>query len=252
MASPDFDEIFGPGEFDEEEGTYRREFPGVEAGDTQNVLDFEVLKEHAERRGQEFTPLPNSNSKNAVIDKSGVEAEVENYSNGKSVLKLDFDETTSSVEGSMRGWVDQWLGEIIRREQKVYQAATRYVHDILPDKAEEKGLEESEVLEKELEFSGENLTGFHEAYREGWPHDLAVNYAMEFELWPFQDAEMDRSDLPGRMPITDELEDPDKKARNDLYQRKYLEAVVKEASEEYDLSDDLRESWLEYVDTTYD
>ncbi|MFB6115351.1 MAG: hypothetical protein ABEK04_03585, partial [Candidatus Nanohalobium sp.] len=202
MASPDFDEIFGPGEFNEEEGTYRREFPGVEAGGTQNVLDFQVLKEHAERRNQEFTPLPNSNSKNAVIDKSGVTAEVENYSSGKSVLELDFDEDNNSVEGSMKSWVDQWLGEIIRREQKAYQAATRYVHDILPDKAEEKGLDESDVLEKELEFSGESLTGFHEAYREGWPHDLAVNYAMEFELWPFQDAEMDRSDLPGRMPIT--------------------------------------------------
>lgn len=244
-----FDEIFGPGKFDNQDNTYRREFPGVEAGGTRNVLDFDTLWEHSNRRGYDVTPYPNGNSRDLQIENGKIEASVENFPDGRTVLELDFDDEINDIQAYMEASVDQWLGEVIRREQKAYRAATNYVHNILPRRAEEEGLPELEVLEQDLDFSqGESLSSFHEEYRNGQLNDIGLSYASEFELWPFEDGDMDRSDLPGKMPSADEMEDPELRSRNDLYQRRFLEAVVEEAMNKYGKEDDMQDRWMNYVD----
>lgn len=247
----DFDSIFGPGEFNEDEGTYTREFPGVEAGDTRNLLSFKVLKEHSGRHRSDFDPWPNGTSKDYELEKSNMTASIENFSSGLTTLKIDFSEDIEHLESYMEGSVDQWLGEIIRREQKAYRAATHYVHSMLPDKAEEEGTKPDKILEQELEELGDSIGDFHDFYRQKTPNDLAMNYATEFELWPHQDADMNRSDLPGKMPAADEIDDPELRERNDLYQRLYLEAVVEEADETFGISEKLKQQWLDYGDISY-
>lgn len=246
-----FDEIFGPGNFDDENKRYEREFLGTETGKTRNVLDFSTLWEHAKRHGYEAIPYPNGDSKNLELKNSKMDIEIQNFSDGRTALSIDFDEDIDNIEAYMRNSVDGWLGEIIRREQKAYQAATNYVHNVIPRKAEERGLTEKELLSNQLRVSRGNLAQFHENYRRGPPNDLGMSYAAQFELLPFQESEMDRSELKGRMPAADEVEDPELRSRNDLYQRMFLEAVVEEAIGQYDLGDDFRESWLEYVDAGF-
>lgn len=252
MSIANFDEIFGPGEFDNEENSYEREFLGTEAGGTHNVLDFMTLWEHANRQGYDVTPHPNGTSKDLEIQNGNIEVYVENFSDGRTTLEIDFDEDIDNVEAYMRGSVDQWLGEIIRREQKAYRAATNYIHNILPEKAEEEGLTERELLSEKLDFpKGGSLSRFHDEYRSGMPSDVGMSYAAEFELWPFEDGEMNRSDLPGKMPSADEIEDPELRPRNDLYQRMYLTALVEEAGEKYGVEDEVSQKWMDYVDVGF-
>ncbi len=255
MAFANFDEIFGPGEFDDDENTYEREFPGVEVGRTRSVLDFDTLWEHANRRGYDVTPYPNGGSKDLEIQNGNIDVFVENFPDGRTALSLDFDESIRSVEAYMRGSggngsVDQWLGELIRREQKAYEAASRYVHSTMRQVAESEDLSPEEVLVRDLEDIG-SAAGFHEAYREGSPNHLTNEWASEFELEHDQDSDMRRSDLPGRMPFADELDDESLRSRNDLFQRIYLESVLVEADDVYGLDEDVRSQWLEYVDVTY-
>jgi len=247
----EFEEIFGPGEFDNEENRYERTFPSVDAGGTQHVLDFNTLWEHANRRGYDVEPSPNGSSKDLKIENGKIEAYIQNMSDGRTNIKIDFDDEINDIEAYMEASVDQWLGEIIRREQKAFRAATNYVHNILPEKASEQGLKELEVLEKDLDFpNGSSLNRFHEEYRTGGPNDLGMNYAVEFEVWPFEKG-IDRSDMPGKMPSADEINDPELKARNDLYQRKYIDSIVKEAVEEYGGNKNIRAKWLDYVDAGF-
>lgn len=246
----EFEDIFGSGEFDDDDSSYNTEFLGVEAGKTRNVLNFETLWEHANRRGYDVGAFPNGTSKDLEIENGNISIYVENFSDGRTALEIDFDDEVDDVEAYMKASVDQWLGEIIRREQKAYRAATNYVHNVLPEKAEEKDISPDLLVEKHLDFpKGDSLSRFHDEYRSGAPGEIGINYAAEFELWPFEKDEMNRSDLPGKMPIADEIKNPDLKSRNDLYQRIFLETVVEEAIQEYDLDTDMREEWLEYVDT---
>jgi hypothetical protein len=249
MTFANFDEIFGPGEFDDEENTYEREFLGTEAGGRRNVLNFKTLWEHVNRQGYDVTPHPNGNSKDLEIKNGKIEVYVENFSDGRTALEIEFDDDIDDVEAYMSSSVDQWLGEIIRREQKAYRAATNYVHNVLPEKAKEEGLTERELLSKKLDFpNGGSLSRFHDEYRSGMPSDVGMSYAAEFELWPFEDGDMDRSDLPGKMPTGDEIDDPELRPRNDLYQRMYLTALVEEAHDRFGLDDEVTEKWAEYVD----
>ncbi|MFB6174527.1 MAG: hypothetical protein ABEJ87_00950 [Candidatus Nanohalobium sp.] len=257
MSTANFDEIFGPGEFDNEENTYEREFLGVEAGGTRNVLDFDTVWEHANRHGYDVTPHPNGTSKDLQINRGNMDIYVENFPDGRTSLKIDFDDSIDNLEAYMRGSgnngsVDQWLGEIIRREQKAYHAATRYLHNILPGKAREEGLTERQLLSRQLDFpKGGSLSRFHDEYRSGMPSDVAMSYAAEFEVWPFEKDESRRSDLPGKMPYRQELEDPGLRPRNDLYQRKFLESLIREAEDVHGVEDELRGKWMDYVDVTY-
>lgn len=247
-----FDEIFGPGEFDNENNSYRREFKGFEAGGTRNVLDFNTIWEHSNRQGYDIEPYPNGNSRDLEVENGNINFTVENYSDGKTVLEMDFEDKITDIEAYMKQSVDQWLGEIIRREQKAYRAATNYVNRFLPEEARKKDLSESEVLERDLDFSGgDSLSRFHEDYRSGPPNDISLSYASEFELWPFEKASMDSSDLPGKMPSGDEQENPDLRPRNDLYQRKFLEAIIEEAGQEYGVDEEIQRRWMKYVDTGF-
>lgn len=254
MSSTDFDKIFGPGEFDDEENTYQREFSAVEAGGSRNVLDFSTLWEHANRHGYDVMPHPNGTSKDLEINRDNMDIYVENFPDGRTALKIDFDESIRDVEAYMRGTgnnhsVDQWLGEIIRREQKAYRAATNFVHNVVPKKAEEKGLTETELLSEELDFpKGGSFSRFHEEYRSRGPSDVGMNYGSEFEIWPWETEEEHLSDLPGKMPMSDEIQNPDKRPRNDLYQRMYLTALVEEMGEKYGVKEDVSQKWLDYVD----
>lgn len=257
MNFANFDDIFGPGEFNDDENTYEREFLGTEAGGTRNVLDFSTLWEHANRHGYDVTPHPNGTSKDLEISRSKMNVYIENFSDGRTSLKIDFDESIDDIEAYMRGSgdnnsIDQWLGEIIRREQKAYRAATNYIHNVLPKKAEDEGLTERELLSDRLDFpKGGSLSRFHDEYRSGGPSGVAMNYASEFELWPWELEEENLSDLPGKMPMSKEVQDSDLRSRNDLYQRKFLEAVVEEAADVYGVENELQNKWLEYVDSGY-
>ena len=252
MTLLNFEEIFGPGEFNREENKYRREFPGTEAGSSRNVLDFDTLWEHANRKEYEVTPHPNGNSKDLEIKNGNMHIYVENFSDGRTSLQIDFDEEIDNLEAYMRASVDQWLGEIIRREQKAYRAATNYVHSVLPEKAKDEGLSEMELFRRDLDFTeSDELSRFHDDYRNGPPNDIGLSYAFEFELWPFETADMDRSDLEGRMPSGDETDDPELRSRNDLYQRKFLETAVEEAVEEYGPDKSVQRRWIDYVDTGF-
>ncbi|MFB6180268.1 MAG: hypothetical protein ABEJ93_00160 [Candidatus Nanohalobium sp.] len=53
-----------------------------------------------------------------------------------------------------------------------------------------------------------------------------------------------RKEVSGRIPYADELEDPEKESRSDIYRQKYLESVLKKAGEEYGLSEELSEKAL--------
>jgi hypothetical protein len=254
MTFANFDGIFGPGEFDDEENTYEREFLGVEVGGSRNVLDFSTLWEHANRHGYDVTPHPNGTSKDLEINRSNMDVYIENFPDGRTALKIDFDDSIRDVEAYMRGSgdnhsVDQWLGEIIRREQKAYRAAANYVHNVLPKKAEKEGLTEREVLSEKLDFpKGGSFSRFHDEYRSGGPSDVGMNYASEFEIWPWEAEDENLSDLPGKMPMSDEIENPDKRPRNDLYQRIYLTALVEEAEERFGVDERVRQKWTDYVD----
>lgn len=182
---------------------------------------------------------------------------VENFPDGRTALRIDFDESIENIEAYMRGSgdnhsVDQWLGEIIRREQKTYRAATNYVHNVLPGKAQKEGLTEQELLSEKLDFpKGGSFSRFHEEYRSRGPSDVGMNYASEFELWPWETDEEKLSELPGKMPMSDEIENPDKRPRNDLYQRMYLTALVEEMGEKYGFREDVAQKWMDYVDSGF-
>lgn len=252
MTAANFDDIFGSGEFDQEENTYTREFLGFEAGGTRNVLDFMTLWEHANRQGYDVTPYPNGTSKDLEIQNGNIDVYIENFSDGRTSLKIEFDEDIDDIEAYMKGSVDQWLGEIIRREQKAYRAAVNYVHNILPSEAREKDLTERELLSEKLDFpNGDSLSRFHEEYRSGMPSDVGMNYASEFELWPWEAGQENLSDLPGKMPMSDEIENPDKRPRNELYQRMYITALVEEAGEKYGVEDEISQKWMDYVDAGF-
>lgn len=254
MTSANFDEIFGPGEFDDEQNTYEREFLGVEAGGSRNVLDFSTLWEHANRRDYDVKAYPNGNSKDLEINRGNMDVYVENFPDGRTSLKIDFDESIRDIEAYMRGSgnngsVDQWLGEIIRREQNAYRAATNYVHNVLPRKAEEEGLNERDLLTRKLDFpNGGSLSRFHEEYRSGGPSDVSMGYASVFELWPQELGADDLSDLPGKMPMSKEVQDSDLRPRNDLYQKMYLTALIEEAENRFGVDNQVREKWTDYVD----
>ncbi len=249
---PSFDEIFGPGEFDEEENSYRRVFPGFEAGGTQNVLDFATLLEHSRRHGHSLELFPNGNSKDLEIENGDITVEVENYPDGRTELGVEVEKDVEDLESYLEKPLDQWLGEIIRREQKIYRASTDFVYRILPEKAAEENIDEIEALERELDGIGGHMADFHSAYRNRSPVGMTARYGMEFELWPFESFDMDRSKLPGKMPYGDELDDSNLISRNDLYMKRYLQSLVEMALDEYGRNRGLEHMWLEYVDSGFE
>jgi hypothetical protein len=53
------------------------------------------------------------------------------------------------------------------------------------------------------------------------------------------------------MSQLEELKDDDLVSRNDLFQRVYLDSIIKEADKQYGVSDEIKEKWLEYADSGY-
>ncbi len=233
-------------DLDFEQVPYVREktFRSVALGDDMEryALDIETAAEHAERHGASYERILNQSCEDILkADFGDRYLEVINSENtGETTIRLG-----GESEKHLDTIWDRVIDKLLAREQAVYQAATNYVHRVLPSDEDE-----LEILEDEVEWSGGDIATIVDAYyndpEEMRPTDLVMQYSWMFELKPHQAVDDNLHDMEREMPLG--RAEGDLVERDMFWLKKYLGETIELALRTYtesDNGDGLRNFWLD-------
>lgn len=248
-----FEDIFKQAKFEVENGeaTFEKEFLPVKVGEkAQPVLGVDTLLEHVKRRNYNVDISPNGFAKDIKAEKNGKTITYSQYQNGNVEINFSMElDDIENPESYVTRVMDRIMGELVRREQKTMQGATNYVQNVLPKVAERQNISPQEALTQQLEYMGDNKTEIVQNYLTGDKRttELGAQYAALFEILPFNDAETNRSEMKGRMPLADILNNPELESRHNNYMTKFLRSTTEETLSKYGRNEELEQKWLEMV-----
>lgn len=233
------------------EGVKEERLEPVEvAGNTFSSLNFDTVIQHLRRNGYNVDVSPNGASKDLVaeadtkkfdISKLQDEAYQVEFSIEVDEIEKRSGDKIEDPEAYVENVYGQIIGELVEREKKLERASENYVSNVFEN-------EEDSIdgILKDFQKHGDAASDVINSYfGDMRPSELAMNYAVHFELHQGENVDNERRNLPGKMPLCDALNHDDFRNRNSLYFRRYLGKVLEKADRRGNLNEELREYWPE-------
>lgn len=224
--------------------------PVTASGNEIPALDFDTVVHHLRRNGYDVDVSPNGGS----LDAAGEEEDTKYFDvsllqdNAVQVqFSIDIEEAErrreeriDSPEAYVEHVYGQIVDEMVEREKKLERASENYVSKLFEH--------EDPVAQLESDFRkhGDTAKEVIDSYfGDMRPSELAMSYAVQFELHDGETIDNERRNLPGKKPLHDAFKDDGLRDRNSLYFQRYLGKVLEKADEREDISDELRQYWSE-------
>lgn len=244
--STDFDEEF---RMLDGKGVKEERIKAVEAAGNQiPPLDYDTTIQHLRRNGYEVKPSPNGGSRDveAYDDVKSFDVSVFEDDDVQVEFSIDIEEAErrkGEEIGNPEAYVEkvygQIVGELVEREKKVERASENYVSNLFESS-------ESPVDDLEAEFRrlGDNADEIVDSYfGDMRTSELAMTYAVHFELHEGETIDNERRNLKGKMPVHDALRNDDNRDRDALYFQRFLGKVLEKANDRQEIPDELRDYW---------
>ena len=215
-------------------------------GNEISPMDYDTTINHLRRNGYDVDPSPNGGSRDveAYDDVKGFDISVLNDGAVQIEFSMDIEEAERRREESIdnpEAYVEkvygQIVGELVEREKKLERASQNYVSNRF-----ESSDNPIEDIEGDFRKHGDSVDEIVDSYfGDMRPSELAMNYAVQFELHEGENIGNERRNLEGKMPVHDALTDEDKMDRDRLYFERFLGKVLEKANERQKVSERLKE-----------
>lgn len=211
------------------------------------ALEFDTTVQHLRRNGYDVDVSPNGGSLDVEGQTGTKSLDISSLNDGAVQIEFSIDideaerrrgEEIEDPEAYVEKVYDQIVGELVDREKKLERAAENYVSGVF-----ETG-DPIEKLESDFRKHGDSPDEIVESYfGDMRPSELALNYAVHFELHPGETIENERRNLAGKTPLHYALKNSRDRERNSLYLERYLDKVLQKADERGEISEELRDYW---------
>lgn len=230
-------------------GVKEERIEAVEASGNQvPPLDYDTTIQHLRRNGYEVNPSPNGGSLDvgANDDIKAFDISVLQDDAAQVEFSMDINEAErrrgdeiANPEAYVEKVYGQIVGELVEREKKLERASENYVSNLF-----DTSKTPIEDLEDDFNRHGDSADEIVDSYfGDMRPTELAMNYAVQFELHEGETVDNERRNLKGKMPVYDAMKDSDARDRDALYFQRFLGKVLEKADEREHLSDELRDYW---------
>ena len=215
------------------------------SGNSISPLDFDTVVRHLRRNGYDVEVSPNGGSRDVTGDDEVKNFDISELNDQAYQVRFSMDigeaerrrdEQISNPEAYVESVYSQIVDELVEREGNLERASQSYVSKVF-EQDDPVGQIESDFM-KHGDDAGEIIDSYFGDMR---PSELALAYAVHFELHKGESVDNERRNLPGKMPLHDALRDEDARDRDSMYFGRYLEKVLQKAGERTELTDELKQ-----------
>lgn len=211
------------------------------------ALDFDTVVQHLSRNGYDVDVWPNGGSLDVEGETDTKKMDLSSFKDDSVQLEFSIDiekleeridEEIDDPKQYFESFYDQIVGEMVEREKKLERAAENYVSKVFEND------DPIKRIESDFRKYGEDVSEIVDSYfGDMRPSELALNYAVHFELHPGESVENERRNLEGKMPLHYALRRSKERDKVGLHLERYLDKVLTKAEEREEISDELRDYW---------